>query len=570
LISSSLISKRSKVRLVAALLEKRRRQVRPAAGLDLLTWMVLHRRKLQPGVPLDMARHRYLVDIYNETAQRVVLYKAGQMGVSEYLVSYALHAADQRQATPLYVFPTESDVSDFSSARIGPAIEASPYLSSIIIEGAAIGGKRGADRVTLKRVGDRFLYLRGGKVDPDGTATQLKSIAADVLILDEVDEMDPRAPAIAEKRLGHSDIAEVREASTPTYSGRGIHAGWLKSDQREWHVRCAHCGEWQSLSINQVVVEWDQLGRPVRWHGQAESRAWVACRKCGREVDRVSAGQWIAARPGVDIAGYHLTKLFSPATSLLDVVKALDTVDETRRKEAFNQDLGEPYTPRGGKLTETMLDDCRREYAHGPRKGLACWMGVDVGKMLHVVIRSFDPEAGERPQIWAGGIESWKELGHTVQRFNPTVIVIDALPETTKAREFQAGFASGRVWLAYYTQQKVGTKHIEPQQWSWDDGVVNLDRTRTLDEMFADVVAGVATLPAHARDIRDYYDHLQAPVRVLEAGAGGIQVPRYVESGPDHFAHAENYARVAVSAPRGERTASAESHVVSAQDLFGG
>jgi len=209
----------------------------------------------------------------------------------------------------------------------------------------------------------------------------------------------------------------VREASTPTYSGRGIHAGWLKSDQREWHVRCAHCGEWQSLSINQVVVEWDQLGRPVRWHGQAESRAWVACRKCGREVDRVSAGQWIAARPGVDIAGYHLTKLFSPATSLLDVVKALDTVDETRRKEAFNQDLGEPYTPRGGKLTETMLDDCRREYAHGPRKGLACWMGVDVGKMLHVVIRSFDPEAGERPQIWAGGIESWKELGHTVQRF---------------------------------------------------------------------------------------------------------------------------------------------------------
>jgi len=88
------------------------------------------------------------VDLYNQTSRRVVVRKASQVGVSEYLVSHALWSADQRSATVLYVFPTDKHVSDFSSARVGPAIEASAYLDAIIVE----GGERGADRVTLKRV----------------------------------------------------------------------------------------------------------------------------------------------------------------------------------------------------------------------------------------------------------------------------------------------------------------------------------------------------------------------------------------------------------------------------------
>jgi len=248
------------------------------------------------------------------------------------------------------VFPTETHVTDFSTARIGPALEASPYLTQIVMEGSGSDGKRRkrTDRVTLKRVRDRFLYLRGGQVKPDGKAPQLKSIDADVLILDEVDEMDVRAPAIAVKRLGHSALREERWISTPTYPGVGIHAKWLESDQREWFVRCGHCGEWQPLTIQQVVTEWDTLGRPVVWHGQGEGRAFIACRKCEREINRLQSGRWVPAYPDREIVGYHLTKLFSATTPLLDIVLALQTVNETKRREAFNQDLGETYTPRGG------------------------------------------------------------------------------------------------------------------------------------------------------------------------------------------------------------------------------
>ncbi len=503
-----------------------------------------------PDRPFDLVHHPYLVDLYNQTAREIVVYKAGQMGASEWAVSRALHAADQRAATVLYVFPTDTHVSDFSSARIGPAIEVSPYLAGIVIEGTAGQGRHGADRVTLKRVRNRFIYLRGGQVDAKGNAPQLKSIDADVVILDELDEMDPRAPAIARKRLGHSAIAEVCSVSTPTYPGVGIHAEWLRSDQREWHVRCEHCGERQPLTIHQVVAEWDSLKRPVHWHGEPD-RAFVACRRCGRELDRMGEGQWVATYPGREVAGYHLSHLFSPVASLLEIVQALQSADEETRRQTINQDLGEPYTPRGGQLTRAHLDACRRDYGHGPVPGEETFMGVDVGGVLHVVIRGpIDPVTGERPQRWAGVVEEWDELERTMQRFHVRACVMDAQPETTMARNFQSRFAPGRVWLAYYPNQKVGSKRAVPVDFDELNGVVDLDRTRTLDTTYGRFYTPLNTLPADARDVPDYYDHLVAPVRVLEAGPNGKPVARYVESGPDHYAHAENYCTVATVAPR--------------------
>lgn len=538
-------------RLAAALAERARRR---AGSTDLLTWSIVNRANLKPGLPFDLTSHPYLAGIYRETARNLVLYKASQMGASEYAVSYALHAADERMCTVLYIFPTDTHVSDFSSARIGPAIEASKYLDSIVVEGGGPGGKRGADRVTLKRVRDRFIYLRGGQVKPNGQAPQLKSIDADVIILDEIDEMDPRAPAIAEKRLGHSEIAEQRWISTPTYPGVGIHAKWLESDQREWHVRCEHCGERQAMTIQQVVDSWDELGRPVEWHD------YVACRKCKRPLNRLADGEWVAAYPGRDIAGFHLTKLFSPTAQLDQLVRGLITTDETRRREAFNQDLGEPYTPRGGQITDQALDECVRDYATRPVPGEKTFLGADVNKTLNVVIRGpRHPETGERPLRFAGELESFEALGYLIRQYNVVRGVIDALPETRKARELQEDFAPkirkggvvtsdfehGVLWLAYYVTQKTGSKAAELAVWDKDKGVVNIDRTRSLDTTFARFYDQENTLPGNARDIRDYYAHLRALVRTVEKDATGQPVARYVESSPDHFAHAENYATVA-------------------------
>ena len=166
--------------------------LRESAVLDdipnLLTWATTHRSMLIPDRPFDLDGHKYLKAIYECQAKTMVVYKAAQMGISEYLLSYALHACDKRKATVLYIFPNDGLISDFSTARLSPAIEASDYLASIVHDHTGSTGKKGANRVTLKRIRDRFLYMRGGQVKPDGKAPQLKSVDADLCIIDEIDE----------------------------------------------------------------------------------------------------------------------------------------------------------------------------------------------------------------------------------------------------------------------------------------------------------------------------------------------------------------------------------------------
>ncbi len=531
------------------LIEQRRRA--HGGKLDLLGWTAVRRSQLKAGVLFDLVQHGYLRGLYEAQARRVVVFKASQMGASEWAISYSLHAADERKATVLYLFPTEGDVSDFSSARVGPAIESSAYLEQVVMEGgsAAVGGRkvRGADRVTLKRVGDRFLYMRGSQVRPDGKAPQLKSIDADVLVLDEVDEMDPRAPSIAVKRLGHSVIAEERWISTPTYPGFGIHAAWMLSDQREWMIKCTRCGRRQALTIGHVVREWDELERPREWNKDKQRRAYAACEKCGKPLNRLGPGTWVATNPKVETMGFHLTKLFSPTAVLDELVANLQTTDETKRREAFNQDLGLPYLPKGGQLTDETLDACRRDYAHGPKPNERTILGADVGKTIHVVIRSeeLEPETGERAQRFAGEVESFESLGRLMRQYNVSRAVIDALPETREARKLQASFPKGVMWLAYYVNQRAGTKYQAPEIWNDTEGVVNLDRTRSMDRMFSRFFELKNTLPGNIRVIAGYYEMLKAPVRVLEDGPGGEKVAVYREATADHFAHAENYCEVA-------------------------
>lgn len=518
--------------------------------LTLPAWMASRRPNLIAGRPFDLDSHEYLRGIYADTAPQVVVTKAAQMGISEYLISWVLWSADERNATGLYVMPTDTHISDFSAARLGPAVEpaVSPYLASRIVA----GGEHGADRVGLKRVGDRFVYLRGAKVGPDGRAAQLKSIDADVFVRDEVDEMDKRVKPIVDERIGASAIAEWRAASTPTYAEQGIHAEWLLSDQREWHLTCPACGLRQPLRLDNLVLEWDQIERPVRWGQDAAGHPACVCRKCGVVLDRTAPGEWVAAYPDRPVHGYMITGLASARKALGEILAGLASTDESVRMQTYNQKLGLTYRVSGAKsLSTSSLNLCKREYLMGPRPG-DTYMGIDIGRLLHVVIRA-KLGNGDRPLRWAEEVETFEDASRLMRQYSVRVCVVDALPETHAVRDFQKA-NPGRVWLAYYPEQKRGSKEVEPEQWKPDDGVVNLDRTRTLDKMFGRFIDAARgdpgnSLPINADSFPDYYNQIKAPERVLRSSSDGNQVAVYVESGPDHYAHAENYCAVASSAP---------------------
>jgi hypothetical protein len=527
----------------------------PRAKTDqsLLEWMERNRPWLRPGLPLDFDRRPYLRDLYRCEARKVVLMKSSQVGVSEYLISWGMYGADVRQATVLYVFPTDSAVSDFSTARIGPAIEASPYLSRILVDASATDRQRGADRVKLKRIRDRFIYLRGATMKPDGRAQQLEAIDADLLIVDELDEMDARAPEKARKRTsGIGSLNEERCASIPSNPNTGIHAEWLASDRRNWLVRCDHCQHRQPVTLKSYVTEFDDLDRPIDWHGKAEGKAWPVCERCSQPFDTLLNGEWVAEVSNADTVGFHVTKLIDPLINFDPILRNLASPDATKRREAMTHDVGLPYSERGSQLTESDLDAWRRDYDHlnfirSDDSQSVTAMGVDVGRLLHVVIRSMRVEADRgRAQIWAGSVRQFDELDALMLRYNVECVVIDALPETRMALSFQQRHPPGRVWLAYYFSDP---KRVDPITWNYSDGQVSIDRTRSLDSLLAGFASGELTLPRHARDVEDCYAHWQSIRRVLRKDSKGNEIPAWVEVGADHMVHAENYVRAAILHP---------------------
>ena len=319
-----------------------------------------------------------LQDIYRDEHPYVVIQKAAQIGISEYLINTALWAAETgqgRRGNALYVMPTQGQVDDFSQARVDKAIAESPYLQQRLSPNPP--GKAGPARQRLKKVGHGYLYLRGAD-----SRRQLTSVDADVVVLDEYDLMDEGVLELAQKRLGSSSFGWLRAAATPRLPEAGINGLFLESDQRYYFLKCPGCGLEQRL-------EWEK--------NVDKKRGQLVCRKrrCRKPLDLWASGHWEPQAPGNDrIRGYHLNRLYSPYADIPRIIHESEATTPAAVQEFRSGVLGETYVPPGGRLTLDVLDRCRRDYEVPDGCSEKTFMGVDVGTRLHVVIRQLLEEYG--------------------------------------------------------------------------------------------------------------------------------------------------------------------------------
>lgn len=527
---------------------------------SLSNWTATKRPLLDPNLPFDLSSHAYLRGIYDpqiessEQGRRFALMKSGQSGGTEWAMSRAFWTCDVLHENVFWVMPTGAAVSDLSQSRFTPAVEASEYLRGLVGRG---DGRYGTDRVKLKSVGGNYIALRSGHIAKDGSSPELKSFVAGLVIRDELNEMDKQVIPLSQRRLGHSILKHEIDISTPTYPGVGIDLVWKESDQREWAVPCPHCGRLSLITIDQVILERDDAGRPISWRGMNEGRAWIACMRCGRELNRLAEGEWVARYPGRPIIAWHISKLFTMHNTVLSVVRSLQKTDEGEYREAVNQDLGLSYMPPGGNLTDDDLDHCIEAaspaYSLVNQSRVPTYMGVDIGENIHyAVIRGRqDNETGQRPLRFASELTSFDAIGRLIRDFKVKVCVIDIRPQVDAVRNIQSAFPD-RVWLCEY---KTDTTWPEPLQWIEDkdsdkDGLVFADRSRTLDTTRGRFLGEYPenTLPASIKvSARDYYPHLKALSRhvIDKPGTPGVKVVRYLGEDADHFFHAENYCSIA-------------------------
>lgn len=490
------------------------------------------------GRPFGFDGHEYLREVYSDALSKhpyIVLEKAAQMGASEYAMTRLFWFLDRYPKTKaIFFLPSERLVQDFSSDRVSPIIDDSPRLMKIAT---------GSQNVGLKHIGHSSLYMRG-MFHKSG----VKSVDADFIVFDELDEAAPKNKQQAIERISHSKHGYVLELSTPTLPGYGIDLEWGNTDQRFWHVACG-CHEG-------VILE-DTFPECVVPKGDG----WVLrCPRCGKEdidpnvpaVVGEYAG-WIPKCPEkTEKRGYHLTQLFSKVIPLSRIMTLWHSGRD--RDEFYNSKLGLPFAGDRMPLTLEVLRGCYGgEYALEPKReneGERIFMGVDQGLELHIWMTKELP-SGKRQVIWAertkyaAGYDPFERVSQLIKKVKPNCTVIDAMPNIVPAR--QLADAHRNVYCAHYNET---TK--DRLKFDRETKKVIAHRTDCIDEMVDDWIQQQLVIPSGNSEVEFSFSHFKSMAKVIETDEeSGVSRYVYIHVGPDHYAHAATYEWMAANGPYG-------------------
>ena len=458
-------------------------------------------------------RHEYLIEPYKDDHPHQVEMKAAQMGLtSKAMLRVAYGARYGGYRGILYLFPSKSDVTDFSKGRIDPLIDDNPDTIGKWLQDT--------DSANIKRIWNAFLYLRGMK-----SRVGLKSIPVDFIVFDELDEAPQFSVDMAVERMAHSEFKEVLKLSNPTLPDYGIDRAFQETDQRFWLLKCEKCGKYTCIEDTFPDCLITVNGRVIR-----------ACQKCHAELNP-SVGQWVAKKPSItDKRGYHYSQLFSHFVDPGDILHQFRTTNNLT--DFYNLKIGNAYVEATNRLSlQEVLSLCSNE-GIATQDSDPCSMGVDQGKDLHVVIgkRAY-PKA---KVVHIGIYRDWEELDRLMKNFSVSRCVVDALPETRNARAFAERFR-GKVFLNYYNEHQKGS-----YAWNERELIVSCNRTESLDASHREIMDQSTVLPKECEMTRTFADHLHNIAKKLEEDEEtGSKRYVYVKLGSDHFRHAFNYEAMA-------------------------
>src|SRR5680860_179265 len=215
--------------------------------------------------------------------------------------------------------------------------------------------------------------------------------------------------------------------------------------------------------------------------------------------------------------------------------------------EFFQSELGLPYLAADGGLRQQDLLALVGKYAQ-MNSGRACVMGVDQGNGLHVVLKEPVKESDivlnvrvhHEPQTDA----TFTHLDCFMGAFDVRACVIDALPNSHAARAFAQRYP-GRVHLAYYGETQRGLA-----DWKRDQEhtpIVTISRTEAFDAWRDSYQQQKRRIPRVEGEVTEYVRQMTNILRtVSEDPQSGSKRARWIRRGPDHFAHADCYAEIAL------------------------
>jgi hypothetical protein len=473
--------------------------------------------------------------------------KAAQLGLTEVAINMSFFTVDVKKRDVLYVLPTALNASDFSKSRFNTALLYSPYLKDLFTDTNTVG---------LKQAGGVNLYIRGSRGD-----SNLKSIPVSVLVLDEMDEMDQKQIWLAFERLSGQLHKSVLSLSTPTIPQYGVHKLFLQGTQEHFYFTCPRCGKLTEFVFPDCL---EICGETIT--DPNVKRSYLKCKECKKKIEHEEKLDFLkkafwepTAIVDVDHRSFYINQMYSYTITPGDLATAYfrGVGDEAAMVEFHNSKQGVPYIPDGGQVTESEISKAVRSYFKenqrpdiGTERSIV--MGIDQGKMNHIVVVEFllqdslgDLNASSFAKVlWEGKLpgDNFDTLDPLMREWQIRACVIDADPQVNDARRFARRFP-GYIYLCRYRRGVTG-KELQISEEDSYAPIVTVDRTNWLDASLGRFHSDRITIPGDTS--LEFKDHMKALVRTYEKDDQGNPKAVYLNTGPDHFGHALNYAEIAL------------------------
>lgn len=473
----------------------------------------------EKGERMEFDEHPFLIKIYNDNSQYLVVMKAAQVGMSTLQILKNHRDAKRQKMDIIYTLPTDKDVSVFVGGKVNRIIANNKEMLTDVVD---------KDSIEQKQVGNSMIYFRG-----TWTKKAAIMVTADRLVHDEKDSSKLDVIADYQARLQHSKFKQTHTFSHPSLPETGVHADWLKSDQKYWHIRCRNCRYWQYLNWN--------TEDPRKMSVDFKKRAYV-CKKCNAiitDADRKD-GKWIAKNPGAKWSGYWVPLLIAPWVSAIEIIDKFN--DKNTTAEFFyTKILGLPFADASSKLLRDSFFQNLTGKAWAPTEDERVVLGIDTGLRIDYVM------GNKKGLFYQGDCKDYGELNKIMKRYPKAVAVIDQGGDLIGSRKFYEQWP-GRVWLCTLTGDRT-TKELTRWGKGDEDGNVTADRNRMI-QLCVDEFRN-KRIPVHGTE-DDWFEYWLdwnnlAKMKVLDPETNQTKGYKWVRSGRDHRALATVFWRVGMS-----------------------
>lgn len=515
--------------------------------------------------------YRYIIPIYLDTAEEIIVKKSRQMAFSEFGINWILGTVlEKPYLTALHVFPNKDQAKKFSMVRLTPLFNKndSPKIAKMLVNPEEFyknpSALQAAANVFHKQFTNQSNYILSFVGGENTKSTDARSVTADMIFLDEAKDLPEDKLADVLECMSASSIKQMRMVGTPDFEGTVFDNWYNESNRNEWVVTCKECGCDQILTFDNISSTkgspWDEITA-------RKSIYYYACINCKAELDRTADhAKWVSQNPSAATHGYHVSQLMASWITA-DEIMAKKSKYSKQPWKFPNEVLGLTYEGTSKPITYSKLLRCQCPTELVTNKEFRyVTFGNDWGNQSHYVILGANGR-GKRYILDYGILEHVQTMEHAnsldklADVWAPGVGVMDSgYGKTTTQQMFKQ--RPGKFYACFYKESS-----FKPE---WEtitvgpDGYpllptdfqyhVTVDHTMLCDSVLSLVDYGNLQIPIDPSDdlvpgvsaMRDMLDNLCLARVIISDSSRSVNNKRRWVITKAHFFAALAYANLAM------------------------